>query len=310
MLEPLKRVPFRTAPWTIRIETRRLQLAPCFCQNGSMRTFAISDWVPDLTQPLVESWRADGVTALEPGPTFLLNNDKDQLAAETERLTSHGINIYACHAPFGSQSDLSAPPGQSRELALEEYALCLSQAAITGASCLVTHPSVSMQPGESGQRMDLLRKSLEVMLEKAQEAGVRIALENMLPDHLCCDAASLRGVVDEFDSPFLGICFDTGHSHITSGRVAEDFAILRDRIIAFHLQDNDRSGDQHVLPSHGTIDWKILVPLISAMEPDFPMTIEVKPSGGMTQGQLLRDVTALFERSCVTPSAKCSASDP
>jgi sugar phosphate isomerase/epimerase len=141
--------------------------------------------------------------------------------------------------------------------------------------------------------------SLEALLPAAERVGVRLALENMLPAHVGTFSADVRAFVDALDSPYLGICFDTGHAHVVSDEgVVEGapaaFAGLQDRIIAFHLADNSGAKDEHLQPPYGSIDWEALAPAINAAGVAFPATVETPPWDESTPGQLLREIEALF----------------
>jgi sugar phosphate isomerase/epimerase len=116
----------------------------------------------------------------------------------------------------------------------------------------------------------------------------------MLPAHVGCDSTTVRGLVDDFDSPYLGVCFDTGHAHVSDEGVDAAFAILRDRIITFHLADNDGHRDQHSQPPYGTIDWPSFVRAFRSMDFADPVTVEAPPWNRATPSVLLREARALF----------------
>lgn len=259
-----------------------------------MMNFAICDWVPNLTERTLDTWQADGVTHMEPGPGFLLNGSEASIKADSKRLKAREIEIYSTHAPFGGKNDLSQLDDDQRKIALEQHVISLNQTSAVGGRCLVIHPSGRVPPAECDQRLGQLRKSLEALLVPARTTGVRLALENMPPGLLCYDAALLRDLVDEFDSPSLGICFDTGHANIGNSNASQAFTLLRKRIVAFHLHDNDGHGDRHLQPPYGTINWETLAAGIRDMGFEHPMSIEAPPWAGVSFGMQLREMKALF----------------
>ena len=111
-----------------------------------MMEFAICQWQPDLSPEAIESLRTEGVTAIEPGPSFLLDRDAATLKADAGRLRAAGITVYSCHAPFGDDSDLSLPAEDARRAAVRRHVRTLQQAALAGAQCLVIHPSGPVEP--------------------------------------------------------------------------------------------------------------------------------------------------------------------
>jgi len=131
---------------------------------------------------------------------------------------------------------------------------------------------------------------------------VKLALENLLPGHLGAKSTTVRRVVDDFDSPFLGVCLDTGHAHLNEGGVLGAFEMLRDRIINFHLQDNDGNLDRHLQPPYGTIDWVTFAAEFHALGFAHPVGVETFPWNGGTWGMLLRDLHSLFSEGRLTLS--------
>ena len=256
--------------------------------------FAVGIWNPDPSDGAIDALRAEGITAIEFGPPFLLQEDKGALISAAERYHAAGIRFYACHSPFDEEADLSQTDEEARQNALAIQMRALAHAALAGAECMVIHPSRRCPDKEVPQRTDRLYASLETLLRAAQETGVRLALENMLPAHVGSQSADVRTIVGEFDSPYLGVCFDTGHAHVNEEGVHAAFEALRDRIIAFHLADNDGHKDQHSQPPYGTIDWSAFVPAFRAMDFAHPATVEAPPWGRASSGVLLREVEALF----------------
>ena len=160
--------------------------------------------------------------------------------------------------------------------------------------CLVIHPGRRCPEDEIPERTDRLYTSLEALVPAAQKAGVRLALENMLPAHVGSTSAGVRRIVDDFDSPSLGICFDTGHAHVNGEPVVDAWETMRDRIISFHLADNDGHKDQHSQPPYGTIGWEDFGRACQTVGYAFPATVEAPPWDRASSGMLLREVQALF----------------
>lgn len=257
--------------------------------------FAICLWVPDVSAESVDQLRQQGVTAIEPGPEFLLNEDESAIVDESSRLKNAGIRIHSCHAPFSGERDLSLIDEKKREGAVATHKIALEHAAIAGASCIVIHPSGSMPPEEHEQRVDQLRRSIGELIQTAERTGVQLALENMPPAHVGCEAALVREMVDEFGSPFLGICFDIGHAHLNPGGVLSAFGILKERIITFHLQDNDGNSDRHLQPPYGTIDWEAFRPELVDLSFKNPISVEAPPWRGAPWRVFLREINAIFD---------------
>jgi sugar phosphate isomerase/epimerase len=282
--------------------------------------FAVSRWNLDPSPEAVAALEADGVTAVEFGPPFLLQEDEQAFTSTVRRYHAAGIQFYATHAPFDAPAELSQLDEEGRQKAVQIHLQALSRAAQAGITCLVVHPGRGGCPeDEIPLRSERLTASLEALVPAAERAGVRLALENMLPAHVGTLGADVRAFVDHLNSFYLGICFDTGHAHVTDADgFAEGapaaFEALRDRIIAFHLADNSGAKDHHLQPPYGSIDWERLAPAILASGYDFSATVETPPWNESTPGQLLREMQALFAGQWTTYShggrsthARCTA---
>ena len=105
--------------------------------------------------------------------------------------------------------------------------------------------------------LDPLRRSLDELQPVARQYGIRIAIENEV------QFSVPRQLLREYQSEFLGLCYDSGHGNIADRRGLDELATLTDRLIALHLHDNDGTADQHKLPFTGTVDWPRLAQLIA-----------------------------------------------
>ncbi len=257
--------------------------------------FAICRWVPDFSSSMVEQFASNGVTAIEPGPAFLYRNDGTTAKPEAERLRKAGIRIYACHAPFEHEDDLSILDEQTRQKAVQRLQAALRQTAVAGGECLIIHPSTAVGPEEGTLRLGKLLASLETLIPAAEKAGVMLALENMIPNHVGFEPSSVLSVVGHFRSPFLRVCFDTGHANLSEEGVYAGFDAVKDFTIAVHLHDNDGHQDRHLQPPYGMIDWHRLCQQICRCGFRFPLTIEAPPWARSTYAVQLREVSAVFE---------------
>ena len=154
--------------------------------------FAVGIWNPDPSDETIDALYAQGVTAVEFGPPFLLQEDEKALFSAAERYHAAGIRFYACHAPFDAEAELSQLEDEGRQYAIALHVQSLKRAALVGADCLVIHPSRNCNEAEIPERTDRLYASLEALIPEAEASGVRLALENMLPRHAIQNASIQR----------------------------------------------------------------------------------------------------------------------
>ena len=264
--------------------------------------FAVSFWDPDYHwAEAMDSLQAEGVTAMETGPAFVTEWDDQAVSASAKVSRRAGIEIYTCHGPFGEEFNLSDSDDDRRREVVETHIAAMRRTALAGIKCMVIHPSVALaDPAEAPQRREKLHASLESLLPAAERHGVTLALENMPPKYLCDSSEKILAVLNEFDSPALGVCLDTGHAHITEEGAAPTLEALSERIVTFHLHDNNGSWDQHLQPPYGTIDWKPIVKAIDRMNFDHPITVEAPPSRLAQFHVLLKDMHGLFGEGFLT----------
>ena len=263
--------------------------------------FAICEWDFGPAAETIDNWAASGVTAVEPGAVFLTKRTEVETKTAKSLCQAAGIRIYACHAPFGGDYDLSLLDNKARSGAIEAHRQALERAALLGAECIVVHPSGGgISESELPSRQAHLIASLETLIKDAERTGVRLALENMLPNHVGCESKVIRQIVDQFDSPLLRVCLDTGHAHLNPEGLLNAFHTLRDRTITFHLQDNDGNSDRHLQPPYGTIHWPALVHEMVSADFDFPWSIETPPWNHAGWQVMLDEMKALFTQGLLT----------
>ena len=258
-------------------------------------SYFLSD--PDERVPLLQ---AQGVTTLEMNYRMLVTYPQSVVERGIRRLHQAGIRVWSVHAPYGGDYQLSHPDEFTRCRAVEYDKYVLERIAWTGASVAVIHPGNDRGPEEDPQVLSRLLDSLEGLLPTAERWGVRLALENMTPPQYSAgwkvgsDFRELRQVVEKLQSEWLGVCFDTGHAHM-SGSIKEGVEILKDLIIHFHLADNDGARDLHLQPPYGTLSWDDFLSVFQTMDFQDPVVVEAKPWQGDGYGQLCREVGALLE---------------
>ncbi|MCL2361263.1 MAG: sugar phosphate isomerase/epimerase [Defluviitaleaceae bacterium] len=86
------------------------------------------------------------------------------------------------------------------------------------------------------------------IVERAERSDVNLALENLR------QVRYLDYVMSRIDSPRVGFCYDSGH-HNCRCQDVDLLAQYGNRLMSLHLHDNDGTGDHHLLPFDGTINW-------------------------------------------------------
>jgi sugar phosphate isomerase/epimerase len=182
-----------------------------------------------------------------------------------------------CHLPsFLSTADLNQA---LREASLKEVLESLKLAADLRARKVVVHPSYIT--GLSVFVMDTAKKyalkSLEAIVRKADELGLRVCLENLFPQ------LRSRVVPDDFVEvferfPTLRLTLDLGHANIGSRgakRALEFIERFPDRIGHVHAGDNLGKRDDHLPIGVGNVEFPKIVKALKGIGYDDTVTFEV-----------------------------------
>lgn len=202
-------------------------------------------------------------------PTYL-----DEWVADPELtrrlLADSGIIARSMHSP-STAWDNGTPDEEVRQASIEVARICFGCAAALGVEYVVVHPnkpSVAFTTDEYDANWARSRDSLAALAAYAQEAGVKLALEN-LPSYgtprpgtsIVAALHMIEGLGDH-----VGICLDAGHSNANGLDPATEAVEAGDRLLGLHIQDNDGRGkDQHLLPGLGTADWDALLAALDEM---------------------------------------------
>ena len=215
------------------------------------------------------------------------------------RVESHGLRARTVHAPAG-RTVLGAPDEDWRRENMVLLRRYLRFAGGIGATEMVIHPVPNPNfvpdaedPAVPGRIRDAVPRSLDDLVPTAEEAGVRITLENLPYD---CDypfltMRDLRPLVNAYPEKQVGLVLDSGHVGIHRMDPAEEIRAAGSRLRGTHLHDVDfdeEHGD-HRAPTHGGFDWDAILAALSEVQYPGPWTFEViVPRHGESQDELAR----------------------
>lgn len=225
-----------------------------------------------------------------------------RLLSETAMLQAHARALRDQLELTGLRPIIHAPDDLMAGTAVTDAQFdgALRYAAIAGAGLIVYHGAQRPigEPGIRG-RLEDEGRSLRRLARRAEELGVRIAIENLAPVYpgielACHNPLAVYDLVRRLDTRHIGMCLDIGHAHIAAGlagcELAELVEPVLDRVIVFHLHDNfagraEAQGaggiepvklDLHLAPGAGTVPWGELAPWL-ARHPA-PLQLEIHPA--------------------------------
>ena len=199
------------------------------------------------------------------------------------QIAEAGVDLVDAHAPFRDFGDLFIPDEHDRKVMISRQKLNLLLVNEFGIDTCTFHVGSCYYPEHSvDDHRDALYRSLDELLPVAEELGIVICLENGLTP--LNSAEALVSYMRKYDSPHLGVCFDTGHANVKEQcdlhpdnpvpQVWEKYGMpvkleknmaetLQPYIVNCHIHDNYGVRDNHDLPGHGNIDWERIVNVIA-----------------------------------------------
>ena len=170
-------------------------------------------------------------------------------------------------------------PGNIREL---EHAM--EHAAILCRGCTVTieHLPAELKVRSGDGRADDYGRTIIRVLEKiapvAEEMDVLICLENHAKNNLE-NIDDYAAIMKAIDSPFVGICIDTGHFDAAGVDMKKLIEQLGPRVNHIHLKENRGFGTQLFTKfGEGTTDNAGIVELMKARGYSGYVNIEISPN--------------------------------
>jgi sugar phosphate isomerase/epimerase len=199
-----------------------------------------------------------------------------------ELVTSRGMQVWSVHNEFGEGWDLAAPDDTERFAAVANTGALLRAAGALGADYVVLHAGEYVPEEPVERQLQRFLVSAQRLVPVAAEAGVRLALENLPPEHLGHSPQQIEWLLERLSDEVVGYCCDTGHAVLTGAQPADYLRQFGSRLIAAHLQDTDGREDAHLFPGLGRVDWEGFFGGLREIGFDRPLTVEAAPPAGLT----------------------------
>jgi sugar phosphate isomerase/epimerase len=193
-------------------------------------------------------------------------SEVDQLA---RWLADFDLRLLNVHGSNGREKCWYAPEVYRREAGVELVRNRLEMAARLGGDVVIMH--AFLEDGADPESFwGALLRSLDELAPVARSLGVRIAIENLNdPGHW----AVVTRILESYPPDYVGLCYDSGHGNKGEDGLSQ-LEVLKDRLIAVHLHDNNGLADQHLIPFTGTLDWERLAGILPRTSYDGPINIE------------------------------------
>jgi len=212
--------------------------------------------------------------------------DKEHIKELSAWFKSEGVELHSMHSPIYMSNDFKsggAPLNivdmdKPRRIdAMDEIKRAVEVAEQMPFRFLVQHIGKSDEYDDP-RKFEWAMSGIEHLRAFCRQLGVTLLVENT-PNDLATPE-KLKELLKALHYPDLGVCFDTGHAHMTSS-VHQAFGVLEPYIRSTHVHDNKRERDAHLWPGEGTIDWNETMQALRAA-PHMPaLLMEIEGEEGM-----------------------------
>jgi len=165
---------------------------------------------------------------------------------------------------FRYPHSLSSPNETVREDSLEYMYECLESAVALGAKILLIVPGRSLHGQSREEAWKWMVEGIARICERARQYDVRLGIEpaNAAVTDLVNTAGDALAIIDELGYENLGIVLDSGHIHLSAERPEEAIRNACTLLLQVHVNDNDGSRQQNLIPGDGTFDFSSFTSLL------------------------------------------------
>jgi len=199
-------------------------------------------------------------------------------------LIRRNMRVYAVHAPFyvhveqlklGRELSLCSDDPDQRGKALQHIGLVAERMPGLGAGRLILHVG-GLHDEYSPQSIGLFKEHVLKLLPLLERLDLTLALENIATP--LSSISNLIDIIEDINSPRLGICLDIGHANLT-GNPLEAISRCAEHLFAVHISDNNGQTDQHLVPGEGNIPWQKVFRKLEEAGFSGPLTLELRQYG-------------------------------
>jgi D-psicose/D-tagatose/L-ribulose 3-epimerase len=170
-------------------------------------------------------------------------------------LEENGLAVTGC-AVVGERRDLISDSAEIRKEALAYFIRCLKTLSAWGGTvlCGPCYSAVGKLTGEARTYEEWRRavEGLKELAKVAEDCNVKIAIEplNRFETYFLNTAEDAVKLVEEVESPYVGIHLDTFHMNIEEKNLYEAIKHAGKYLFHVHTCENDRGT-----PGEGHVEW-------------------------------------------------------
>lgn len=196
----------------------------------------------------------------------------DEIAETAQK---YGVEFSQSHLHFYEFIGASDMEKKRKE---EIILRCIKGSSMLGVKWAVTHAATAF--GSPCMREDSLKENLiyfQGKLEEADKHNISLAIENLWDWNIApkkrytANTDELVELVDNLNSPRMGICWDFEHASIMDQNQKAALRYIGKRLKATHVSDHYGIQADHQIPFLGSTEWGSFLPVLKEIgyEGDF-----------------------------------------
>ncbi len=211
------------------------------------------------------------------------SNWEDEMKKIKDAADHMGLSISQAHAPYIIQAFDS-------EMYLELMRRSIISSNILGVKWIVIHADIRDSQKPYNEKR-VLKKNYDFyapFVELAKKYNVGIAIENLFEEkydyihktggertRFCSTIEELIEIIDAFNDPIVGSCWDFGHGAVVYDDQTEQLEKLGHRLKAIHAHDNLWKMDMHLPLFYGRNNWEKIMPTLKKINYDGDFALEI-----------------------------------
>lgn len=181
-----------------------------------------------------------------------------QLKDVSRQIAERGLEVSSFLPAFYRYPySLSNPNEIVRQDSVQYMKECMDNAVALGAPILLIVPGRSLHGQSHEDAWKRLLDSIDEVCRYGEQYNIKLGVEPI--NQHACDlintSADAMRVVDELQHDNLGIVLDTGHMYLEREAISDALQCVGDRLLQFHVNDNDGKVQQNLVPGDGSFDF-------------------------------------------------------
>lgn len=183
---------------------------------------------------------------------------RDQLEKVRRQIADRELKVSSFLPAFYRYPySLSNPSEIVRADSVQYMKECMDNAVTLGAPIMLVVPGRSLYGQSHEDAWKRLLQSIDEVCLYTEQYDIQLGLEPI--NQHACDlintSADAMRVVEELGHNNLGVVLDTGHMYLERESLSDALQCVGDRLLQFHVNDNDGNVQQNLVPGDGSFDF-------------------------------------------------------